>query len=720
MLHFPGNEQTLQDAAEFDLHCVFLYNKSSMKTPNKITAYVLFNFSFLLLLFLALRAYLFLSGNVGRNFPFSEITAGFFEDILLASALGFLTFLALSLSKILFFIVVFPLEMFIVITSYSNLQYVNFFRENIRLFDLEYLRNIGDLWKSTATDMRFRPGEFLFILIPLLLFLLYCFSIMKYLRKKKTSLLITLMLISVFLAVGVAAFFTSDLLKDKTKPRAFHQNNYFVWMIKDIPRIKALIQNTHAMRKAKISIRREESGLDSFDLMSRSLEKPSEDKLAIEKRPFPLPEGYVWFDDEYPLIKIPERDAVLMHLSPGQDKSDEEDGKSPEPFRPRNVVFLMLESFRCKEIDLFGGEYSITPNFNELASKGILFKNFYGHSDMTGRALLNSLGSLYDTFKGLSVTREYARISLFTLPEILSLFGYRNYYVNSWSADFDNLRIFFKFHGDFGIVDREFFPPDGEKAGWAPSDEEVMRMAVRTLDRARKPFFAIILTSTNHVPYELPNAKFNLGLESGMYGKYLNTFSYTDYALGFFFKLLSTRKYFKDTLFFIFADTGNIRQKRVEEFEPPDRFDSIHHIPLLIYDPSHEEGRVVEEIAGQVDLPPTVLDMLGINIANHFVGQSLVSQRQPTYYLAYHGRDFPHSYYLDDSLFCTVNTDRGYVRAFRRKDSRSVDLSEEQRRKVISSIQDMFQLADWAIFNDHIWDQRLDKFYKKLYRKGGQ
>lgn len=690
-----------------------------MKKPKKIATYALFNFSFLLLLFISLRAYLLLSGNVGRNFPSSEILAGFLEDAFLASVFGLVAYLLLSLSKILFFIVVFPLETFVIITSYSNLQYVNFFRENIRLFDLEYLRNMGDLWKSTATDMRFRAGEFLFILIPFLLFFLFCFCVIKYLRRRKTSPWILLILTSTFLAFALATFFTSDLLKDKAKDRAFHQNNYFVWMVKDIPRVKGLIQNTREMRKAKISIRREESGVDSLDFMSRSPEQVSGEQFSIEKRPFPLPDGYVWFDNDYPFIKIPERDAALLNLSPDKGGSGEETA-GPEPFKPRNVVFLMLESFRCKEIDVFGGEYSITPYFNELASKGILFKNFYGHSDMTGRALLNSLGSLYDTFKGLSVSRDYARIRLFSLPEILNLFGYSNYYVNSWSADFDNLRIFFKYHGDFGIVDREFFPPDGEKAGWAHSDEEVMRMAVRTLDRARKPFFAIILTATNHVPYELPNEKFNLGLESGIYGKYLNTFYYTDYALGFFFKLLRTRKYFKDTLFFIFADTGNIRQKRVEEFEPPDRFDSIHHIPLLIYDPSHEEGRVVEDIAGQIDLPPTVLDMLGIKIANHFVGQSLIRQRKPTYYLAYHGRDFPHSYYLDDSLFCTVNTDRGYVRAFQRKDSRSVDLSEDQRRKVTSSIQDMFQLADWAIFNDHIWDRRLDEFYKKLYRKGEQ
>ena len=69
-------------------------------------------------------------------------------------------------------------------------------------------------------------------------------------------------------------------------------------------------------------------------------------------------------------------------------------------------------------------------------------------------------------------------------------------------------------------------------------------------------FVLLVFTSTNNVHYEVQDKKFELGLESGLYGKYLNNFFYTDYSLGFFFKVLGTRNYFKETIFFIFGDKG--------------------------------------------------------------------------------------------------------------------------------------------------------------------
>lgn len=688
-----------------------------MRKEKNISFYFVLNLVFLLTLLFSIRIYILFWGNAKSDFAFLEVLPGFLEDVSLALLTACLAYLALNLSKWLFLALIFPFELIIIITSYSNLQYVNFFKENLRLFDLEYVKNIGDLWASTATDMRYHPGEILFLLIPILVIVIFTFLIIRF-GVKRIHLAKTLIILIPLLLIASFSMYASYRLQDKEVRRAYYQSNSFVWMIKDIPRIHNLIQTRKRLTETKLNIERKEPGSKDLELEDRPQKKSPQESLFIKERPFPLDEGYDWYDENYPFIKIPKKDAGLIKYSSNfADNSVEE--RDIKKDVPRNIVFIILEGYRSKDIDVYGGPYSFTPNFNELASKSIMFTNFLGHADMTSRALLGVLGSYYDLFKGASFMRNQAHFQLFTLPEILNLFGYSNYFINSWSADFDNRKVFLKYHGDFTIVAKESYPQDAEMAGWGYSDEETMRMAVKTMDRAEKPFFTIILTSTNHAPYEVPNTKYELGLEEGLFGKYLNTFAYTDYSLGFFFKILRTRKYFKDTIFFVFADHGNMREKEKARDRSLNHFESIHQIPLLIYDPLKEEGIIRNDLAGQIDLAPTVLDLLGIEIANHFVGQSLMKTRVDPYYLGYHGRDNPRSYYVNDSLLCIVNTETDLVRSYQKNDGVHTEfsLSDQKSEEIISRVKDYVKLIDWAIFNDRIWDKRIEDFYKILYKK---
>lgn len=685
-----------------------------MAKERNLLYFVLVNFLFFLILFCSLRAYLLFSGNYEGNFPFFEVLAGFIEDSLLAAVLSWLTFLTLALRKALYFLFAFPLQVFIIIMSYSNLQYANFFRENLRLFDLEYIRNIGDLWKSTVTDLWIRPGEPLFLIVPLLILLVLAIFIIK-LRWKKISFKKAMFFQSALILFSTLLFFTGAKLQNQQSKRAVHQSNYFVWMARDIPWLQRFFRTTKELKKMKISFQKLDSTSVKLDLTHLKSKKDASKYLLLKKRPFPLPNDYVWYDSTYPFIKIPKRDAQLIGLLPEKERNKDEDNTRKSLIR-RNVVFIILEGFRSKEIDLFGGPYSITPYFNALASKSTLYTNFYGHRDLTAGAQLCSIASFYDTFQGVSIMRDHAHVELFSLPEILNLFGYKSYWINSWTADFDNSRVFFKLHGNFRIVDKQLFPANSEIAGWSYSDEEIMRMAVKTMDRAKKPFFAMILTATNHIPYEVPRKKFVLGLEKANFSKYLNTFHYTDYALGYFFKLVKTRKYFKDTIFFIYADTGNVRLKAGENSATNIYFSNVYHIPLLIYDPLAEGGKVKKEIAGQVDIAPTVLDLLGIKIANHFVGQSLMKKRTHPHYLCYHGRGSPKVFYINNSLLGQYDIERKELDfSLDRKNGMKVNVPLKDQENIIYYIQAMTTLTDWAILNDRIWDKQLTKFYKNLY-----
>jgi hypothetical protein len=658
------------------------------RVPYFAGATLLFSLAFLFVS----RAYaLFLAQDAGPS-PASGIPTGFLEDSAIAACLALLTLLAFAAGKRAYFTIVFPLKILVVLTSYANLKYVNFYRENIRLFDLEYIQNMGSTWKETLRDLWVRPYELLFLIVPLAALAIGGLAVHRavILRTAGKKLVV---LAVVLAAITGLAFLGGVVGKRGAETGDPGRDNVWVGFIRDIPRLETYFRTVREIR-AKTA---------------------GSEMSAPASHPFPLSSDEVWYGGGYPYIKIPKRDASRMGIANREGRPSGTDLKKRT--RPiRNVVFLILESFRCREIGAFGGAYSLTPNFDALASRGTLFTDFYGPCDRTAGAQFSALNSFYDCFKGKTVMREHDRISLFSLPEILNLFGYSNIWVNSWPASFDNSRDYFKRHGNFAIIDKPFFPPTAAKAGFSYGDEDIVKMAVKTMDESRKPFFAIVLTATNHLPWAVPDKRFERDLESGVFGRYLNTFHYTDFALGRFFDMVREKDYFNNTIFFIFADTGNNRTKggRATEFE---LCENEFHIPLLIYDPADEKGRVVSEIAGQVDIAPTVLDMLDIHIANPFIGRSLLKKSVTPFYLAYRGRNNPQVWYYDEISFCAYNTAENKLRVYDRKNGRPIDLPQDRRRQIVTNIETTLDLGDWAIYNDRIWDPKINDFYKSLFEK---
>ncbi len=652
------------------------------------------------ILFFALRAYVLLfSGSAG---PAPGSAAGFLEDAAFAAALALLTLLAVAAAKRLYFATIFPLKIFVALVCYANLQYVNFYGDNIRLFDLEYIQNMGGTWKDTLRDFWVRPLELLFLAVPLAALILGGVVLHKTRIRRMPGRKLAAIAVSLA-ACAVLGGFGGAALKKDAETSDYARNNLWVGFLRDVPRIGGHVRSVRKIRTTTNG----ESGAGPAGLANGGPTAP--------EPPFPLDGDEVRYGRGYPYIKIPKRDAARMGIAAGRESgSVPAREKSARP--ARNIVFIVLESFRVREIGAFGGAYGLTPEFDSLASKGTLFTDFYGHCDMTAGAEFTSLNSFYDVFKGVTVLRKHDRISLFSLPEILGIFGYQNLWINSWPADFDNSRNYFRRHGNFAIYDKAVFPPSAVESGWSFSDEDTMNLALKAMDESRKPFFAVVLTATNHMPYEVPDKRFELGLASDVFGRYLNTFHYTDYALGRFFDMIRNREYFKNTVFFIFADTGNNRTpaSKVEEFE---RSENEFHIPLLIYDPADETGRTVGDVAGQVDLAPTVLDMLGIRAANPFVGRSLLRKADSPFYLAYHGRGAPMVRYYDQETFCCYHTLKGDLWVYGRKDGLPFEVSPDRRSRIIANITATLDLGDWAIYNDRIWDRRLEEFYRALYGK---
>jgi phosphoglycerol transferase MdoB-like AlkP superfamily enzyme len=140
-------------------------------------------------------------------------------------------------------------------------------------------------------------------------------------------------------------------------------------------------------------------------------------------------------------------------------------------------------------------------------------------------------------------------------------------------------------------------------------------MALGEFDRLHAggtPFFAHIMTTSNHRPYTFPQGRVDYPQ-----GKRDSAVAYTDWAIGDFIDRARNKPWFADTVFVITADhcasSGGIATL------PTFRY----RIPLWIYSPAHIAPARVQRMLSQIDIPPTILGLLGFDYTSRFYGQDV-------------------------------------------------------------------------------------------------
>lgn len=304
-----------------------------------------------------------------------------------------------------------------------------------------------------------------------------------------------------------------------------------------------------------------------------------------------------------------------------------------------NVVVVLLESVRSFETGLDDYGPDVTPHLNQLAKQALSFQNAYAASTQTVRGEVAVLCSVVPYPSGSSIYGRFPNLSIPCLPDILSNHGYGTYWINMYSADYAHKRRFLLQHGiqeihdSKRLKDRVFNKPH---VGWGPSDEDLFDYAIELFDRAKQPFFAEIMTLSNHHPFR---HEYGISLpshwvpkqEDPLYQDYLWGVYYTDYALGTFFEMARTHAWFDNTIFVIVGDHGaSVYPERVKKPETRVlRTEMYFRTPLLFFSPKHIKANPSHMVATQIDIAPTLLDMLNIQAANSFFGSNLIDMSIP-------------------------------------------------------------------------------------------
>ncbi len=321
---------------------------------------------------------------------------------------------------------------------------------------------------------------------------------------------------------------------------------------------------------------------------------------------------------------IPERraEAILARLgvrrgSAATDSAPTAPLAAPFSRRPRNVVLISVESLSASFVGAYGAGDGLTPQIDALARDGLKFERVFATGTRTVRGLeALSLGT--PPIPGQAVVRRPGNEHLATLGELLAPQGVAPYFFYGGYGYFDNMNAYFAANS-YEVIDRVSIPKASiaHENVWGVADESLYDQVLGTLDArpAGQPFFVHIMTTSNHRPFTYPQGRIDIPSPGGREG----AVRYTDYAIGRFIEQARSKPWFADTLFVITADHCAAVAGKTQL--PVDKY----HIPLIFYAPSLLAAATYAPTLSQIDIAPTLLDVLGRPGAENFFGQSAFS-----------------------------------------------------------------------------------------------
>jgi phosphoglycerol transferase MdoB-like AlkP superfamily enzyme len=221
---------------------------------------------------------------------------------------------------------------------------------------------------------------------------------------------------------------------------------------------------------------------------------------------------------------------------------------------------------------------------------------------------------------GQSIVRRPNNDGLATLGEVLRPQGFEPMFIYGGYGYFDNMNAFFQ-GNNYKVIDRTEFPKEsiGFENVWGVGDEFLFDNVITQLDKTHqsgKRMLAQVMTTSNHRPYTYADGRIDIPSPGGRDG----AVKYTDYSIGHFLDKAKAKPWFADTLFVIVADHCASAAGKTKLPVPG------YHIPMIMYAPSLLKPGKYTELVSQIDIAPTLIDVLGVQGDDHFYGRSVFEQ----------------------------------------------------------------------------------------------
>lgn len=320
------------------------------------------------------------------------------------------------------------------------------------------------------------------------------------------------------------------------------------------------------------------------------------------------------------------------------------------PGKPPNVVLFLVDTLRADHLGCYGYARPTSPRIDAFAREGILYTRTVAQSSWTRPAAASLLTGQYPQRHGILTLRDRLEPNVPTLAELMRARGYR-------TAGFVtnvNVAPAWGFARGFDVY--RYFPEDSARPRVHTGADEIEPAVFDWIGEGAAPFFLYVHATDPHAPYApldpyaqrfvdpspQSDAEISARLRAlkrnpagataedvrALVTRYDGEIAFVDAAFGRLLDELARRGLADDTLVIFTADHG-------EEFFDHGGFEhgrtlfrELLTIPLLMRLPQRlHAGTRSDVLARQVDVLPTVLDVLGVDPEPSLAGRSLLPHR---------------------------------------------------------------------------------------------
>ncbi len=284
-----------------------------------------------------------------------------------------------------------------------------------------------------------------------------------------------------------------------------------------------------------------------------------------------------------------------------------------------NLLLVTIDTLRADRVGAYGSGRGLTPTLDALAARAVRFDRAYAHAPMTLPAHASILTGLIPPAHGVRNNGSFRLdASRQTLATCLRRAGYRTgAFVGAFVLD-----VRFGLNHGFDVYDDQYGTETGPVTfGFVerPANEVLTRAAGWILGekggRASTPFFAWVHLFDPHAPYQAPRMQ--------VADPYDNEVAFTDAEIGSFLGELDAAGQLDRTLIIVVADHGEALGDHGEATHGLFAYDATLRIPLIIA-ATGIRPRVVRAPVSQVDILPTVLDLVGVPTPPAIQGRSVL------------------------------------------------------------------------------------------------
>jgi len=326
--------------------------------------------------------------------------------------------------------------------------------------------------------------------------------------------------------------------------------------------------------------------------------------------------------------------ATQLRVStPSRPRGDIEDLGKLRERRDLNVVFLLIDTLRADRLGAYGYERPTSPTLDEIALSGVRFARVESQSSWTKSSMASLWTGLFPHKTGV-VRFQHGLPEAARMPaEIFREAGYvtAGIFRNGW------VRQNFGFAQGFELYIEP--TPRKEPEGFRRSspgsrrlpgtDQDVTQAAIEFVNQRKSDKFLLYAHYMDVHQYSYDDAAASLGFGSSLSDYYDASIHWVDSNIYDLLEALDQLDLLKKTLVVVAADHGEAFREHGREGHAANLYAEVTSVPLILMLPFRlSDELVVDPVVRNVDIWPTILDIVGLPPLPETDGVSLVPLMQ--------------------------------------------------------------------------------------------